>query len=211
MSSKFPPYLKFDAKPSADALAVVLGPDFASSGVSFVETEHEIIMAPPHIPLRAIIVFNLLFSAVISAAPWVLPRFGIAMPSNITPTGIWIATGALWLLINPTFLGVMYWWHRTTQKIGPGAIVDKHSRELHLPWLDVTVPENQIHYFVEMNGRHRYGGQNAQVGQYSVLFEDDQDVLFLAPIARLNTKILGKSKLKELADFYGVRMRQVRL
>lgn len=211
MTHKFPSYRKFDDNPSADELAVVLGPDFASSGVSYVETEDEIIIAPPRIPIRAIVIFNISFSTVLSAAPWVLPRFGVNMPSHITEAGVWVATGALWLLIMPTFLGIMYWWHRTTLRIGPGAIVDKHTRKLHLPWMDVTVPERQIHYFVEMNGRHRYGGQDAQVGQYSVLFEDDKGVLFLAPIARLNTKILGSNKLKELADFYDVRLRQVRL
>jgi hypothetical protein len=211
MATKFPPFQKFDHEPNPEELAVVLGPDFATSSISYVETDDEIIMAPPNIPMRGIVIFISLFVGSLTAAPWVLPRFGVELPSHLTPTLVWGVTAALWLLIVPSFLGIMFWLHRTTQKIGPGAIVDKHSRELYLPWVDLTVPENQIHCFVEMNGRHRYGGQNAQVGQYSVLFEDDKGALFLAPIARLNSKILGSSKLKNIADFFDVKIRNVRL
>ena len=157
------------------------------------------------------IVFIILFFGTATALPWVLPRYGVELPPSLTPTVVWLLTAVMWLLITPTFMGIMVLWDRMAKQVGPGAIIDKSTGDLLLPWMDSTVPESQIHYFVEMNGRHRYGGRNSQVGQYSVLFEDDRGRIYLAPMARLNTKILGKTSLDRVAEYYSKKVKKVRL
>ena len=96
MQERFSPYLEFDHKPAGKELGAVLGPDFASSDVAYQETEDEIRLGPPRIPIRPILIFLILFAGSLTAAPWILPEFGVEMPGHLT-TG-WILAMSILLI-----------------------------------------------------------------------------------------------------------------
>ena len=116
----------------------------------------------------------------------------------------------VWVLILPVFVGVLLFIDRAAKNLGPGAVVDKSTKCLTLPWIDRVVEANRIRGFVEMSGRLRYGGNTSLVGQYCVLFEDGEGRIVYAPMARLIGKTLGETALDRIAAFYHEQVRKVR-
>ena len=201
--------LVFEDDPTDDQLAVVLGPDFAANGVTYTESAAKIELGPPRIPTKWVTIFIAAFFGIFTAVPWVLPSLGVELPRHLARRDIILLTAAVWGLIIPTFLGLMYFIDHTAARLGPGAVVDRRKRTLWLPYADRTVALGEIHRFVDLAGRRNYGGRNERIIQYGVLFGEGEGIGY-APIAKLTGPEAAGSSLGRLAEACGVRVRRVR-
>jgi len=107
MARTHPDRLVFDDDPADDELAVPLGPDFAARELRWHERDGVVRIGPPRIPVAGAAIFLAWFGAVLSAAPWVLPGFGIRLPAHVTPELVVGLTAAYWLLVAPAFVGLL--------------------------------------------------------------------------------------------------------
>jgi len=207
--SRFPSHLTFDADPDGEQLAAIVGPDVAAARAEYREDDERITISLERVPFVGITVFVLTFSALLTSAPFVLPQFGYELPSHVSDRQLWIMGGMLWLLVVPSMIAVFWFAQRATRALGPGAIVDKRTGDLTLPWLDTTVRRDRLVRFVHMNGRRREHGTVEPVGQYCVIFTDEQGRFVYAPFARLVTRRLGRTPAQRLADHYDLRVQKV--
>jgi len=208
MTDRYPSHLTFAHDPSADDLKKIVGPDFATSYASFHADDEVLRIAPQRIPFRAMVVFVVLFCGALTAAPFVLPALGVPLPAHLRVGMIYAMIALTWIAIVPTFLGVMWFLKRTADRIGPGAIVDKRTGALELPWIERTVDRADVLRFVHLNGRRRYSGNVSLFGQYGVVFRDGEQFVY-APIASLTTRRVGSTPVQRFAEFYGVRVQRV--
>ena len=201
----------FADAPADDQLAVILGPDFAASGVSYREDATGIVLGPRRFPFKRVAVFIAACFGPVTVLPWLLPALGVRFPSPFARMEIVLLTAALWALIIPTFFGLMFFLDQTARRIGPGAVLNRAKRTLRLPYAERTIALETIDRFVELAGRRNHGGEETHIVQYGVLFgEGDSDRIAYAPIAKLTGPEAGASSLVRLATACGTSVRHVR-
>jgi hypothetical protein len=205
-ASPYPPYVDMDEAPSDDAFAVMVGPDFATNRVTVRDDGTTLTVSAPRIPVRALLAFLLVFAALVTSLPWILPRLGATLHVE---RSLLIAMGfLLWGLIVPSMVGVALVLDRLATRVGPGAILDKGTRDLELPWIPQTVPAERVRFVVQVSGFLKYGVQGANATVFGVVF-DHEDGRRYAPIARLTTNPLGKTGIELLAKELGVPLRRL--
>ena len=201
----------FENDPTDGQLALILGPDFAASGVSYKEDATAAVLGPRRFPFKRVAVFIVAFFGPLTVLPWILPALGVRFPSLLARREIVLLTAALWAVIVPTFLGLMFFFDRAARTIGPGAVLNRAERTLSLPHAGRTIALETIDRFVELVGRRIYGGEVSHIVQYGVTFgEGDGDCIAYAPIAKLTGPEPGASSLVRLAKACGTTVRRVR-
>jgi len=108
-------------------------------------------------------------------------------------------------------VGVAIFWfaQRAAQQQGPGAVVDKRTGALSLPWIDAVVPPDRLVRFVHLRARRRAGAHVQPVGQHAALFRDEDGRHVYAPFVRLITRRLGRTPSQRLADLFDVPVQKV--
>jgi len=201
----------FEKEPTDGQLAVIFGPDVAASGVSYKEDATAAVLGPRRFPFKRVAIFIVAFFGPLTVLPWLLPVLGVRFPSLLARREIVLLTAALWALIIPTFLGLMFFIDRAARTTGPGAVLNRANRTLSLPHAGRTIALETIDRFIELVGRRIHGGEETHIVQYGVTFgEGDGDRIAYAPIAKLTGPEAGASSLARLASACGTTVRRVR-
>ncbi|MGC6489550.1 MAG: hypothetical protein ACON4Z_18030 [Planctomycetota bacterium] len=204
-----PSHLVFDEEPSPEQLSVLLGPDVPAVRAVICEDDERVTVAQRRVPVVALAIFLVCFAALLTSAPFWSARFGYAVPSHVEPALLWTMAAALWLLIVPSMIAIFWFAQRAAQEHGPGAVVDKRTGALSLPWIDAVVPAGRLVRFVHLRCRRRVGSHVQPVGQHAALFRDEDGRHVYAPFARLITRRLGRTPSQRLADLFDVSVQQV--
>ena len=204
-----PSHLVFDEEPSPTQLAVLLGPDAAAVRAVIREDDERVTIVQQRVPVVGVAIFLVCFAALLTSAPFWLARFGYELPAHVDPALMWTMAGALWLLIVPSMIAIFWFAQRAAQQQGPGAVVDKRTGALTLPWIDAEVPRDRLVRFVHLRGRRRTGSQVQPVGQHAALFRDEDGQYVYAPFVRLITRRLGRTPSQRLADLFDVPVQNV--
>jgi len=204
-----PSHLVFDEEPTPEQLAVLLGPDVPAVRAVIREDDERVTVTQQRVPVVGVAIFLVCFAALLTSAPFWLARFGYELPSHVDPALLWTMAGALWLLIVPSMIAIFWFAQRAAKQQGPGAVVDKRTGALSLPWIDAVVPPDRLVRFVHLRGRRRTGSQVQPVGQHAALFRDDDGRHVYAPFVRLITRRLGRTPSQRLADLFDVPVQKV--
>lgn len=206
-----PRTLTFDHEPFDEELGVILGPDLASNGVSYMREGQRVTIGPFVFRMMPIVLFMIPFLALLSSLPWLLPALGMRLGVDTASPGFYVVLGAVWLLILPTFLGILMLINGAARRAGPGAILDLEARTLALPYGDMVVPLDEVANFTSVVGRRWYGGKNTQWTQWGALVcSDSKERWVHVPIAKL-TGFVKAPELKEFSELCGIRIRRVRV
>lgn len=201
-----PSHLSFDEAPSSAQLAVLLGAPSAAARVDWREDDERIELVTRRLPLGQALALLFSFAAALTTAPLWLPRFGYELPEQVRPELLWTIAAAVWAFVavggarDPNDRG---------RAAGPGALVDKRSGELSLPWLGVVVPRDRLARFVQLKGRARRGRGVEPVYQSCALFRDADGRYVCAPFARLFARPRGRCPAQRLADYYDLPMEEL--
>jgi len=204
---RFPTHLRLASDPTAAELQQVLGPDVALRRVIWDEDDQRICVRPPPFPFKRAVAAALGMLALMTVTPWGL-SYVSKNPVALTAIDITVFA-VLWAVLAPVAYLLLRRARTKVDALGPGAIIDKQSRELTLPWLERAVPATRIERFVDVRGRHHVRGAAAFLRQCAVVFRDDDDHFVVAPIARLLAPSMRKSCAARLADFYDVPLQEV--
>lgn len=204
-----PSHLVFDEEPSTEQLSVLLGPDVAAVRAVIREDDERVTVTQQRVPVVGVAIFLVCFAALLTSAPFWLARLGYELPSHVDPALLWTMAGGLWLLVVPSIIAIFWFAQRAAQQQGPGAVVDKRTGALSLPWIDAVVPRERVVRFVHLSGRRRVGGQAQPVAQHAALFRDGGGGYVYAPIARLMTRRPGRTPSQRLADRYDLPVQKI--
>ena len=207
--SRLPSHLVFDEEPRPQQLVALLGPVPSSVRAQWLEDDEQIRIAPRRVPVLGVVAFLVSFAATLTSAPLWLPHLGYELPAHVASAVLWTLAAAIWLLVVPGVFAILWLVQRAADAIGPGAVVDKSSRELALPWIDRVVPRHRLVRFVLLRGRSRKGSSVEPFAQSGVLFRDDDDRFVYAPFARLFAARLARSPAQRLADYYDLPLQQL--
>ena len=207
--SRAPSHLSFDCEPVAEQLAVLLGPGAAGARAVVREDDERITVSLQRVPLMGLSVFLLSFAGLLTSAPLWLPGFAEALAARGVGGVFWLLSGAVWALVVPSICAMAWFVQRATARLGPGAVVDKRTGDLALPWLDEVVPRRRLVRFVHVVGRRRTAGRQEPVGQHAVLFRDAAGGFVYASFALLRSRVRGGAPAQRLADFYDLRVQRV--
>lgn len=207
LTERFPSHLTFDHDPSEQELHEVVGPHFTTTHVVWEEDDECIRVRAPEFPFRRAVTAVLTMLVAMTLAPWAL-RWVADKPYELATKDVVIYC-VVWLVVAPGAIGLLVWAKRKLARLGPGAIVNKRTHELTLPWIERSVPAAQIDRFVDVRGRRHVRGSAMIFQQCGVVFRDDAGGFVFAPFARLVARRLGKNCAARLADFYDRRLQEV--
>lgn len=206
--NRFPPLLTTPRAPTPDQLKEVMGPDLTVRRVIWDEDDERIQVRNPPFPMKRGVVSVGLMLAFMTATPIALSymRCGTMVLTTVELAVL----AVLWLVMPPIALALLRRARRRVDGLGPGAIVNKRTRELTLPWLQCTVAAERIDSFVDVIGRYHMRGAASYLRQCAVVYRDDADRFVVAPIARVGAPTLHKSCAARLADFYDAPLRELK-
>lgn len=201
---------RFDGPPPDSELAVEIGPDRAFSDFKVVESAETIVFRPAGVPLVPAAIFIVAFAAALTLGPWAWEAAGNELPAHLEDGMVTALTVMLWLLIVPSMLAVLWGIDGMARRHGPGVIVDRATRRLSLPLAGLEVDADDVVAFVEVSGQRRYSGTISSIVVWSAVVRDG-DQWVQAAIGKRTARIIGRSPLESVAEFYGLSVRPLRL
>lgn len=198
--SSHPTHLVWDHDPSDAELTQIVGPDFTTTRMRWLEDDRCIRIESKRLLFGRSISAVIFMCLMITIWPWLFPWL-FDRPSTVEPTIYYAVIGCLWLVLVPAAAWILTRAARATEMRAPGVVIDKHTRQMTLPHSDHVVESDHIVRFVALRGLMRNGNRLAPYRQLSVVFRDQQQFV-LATFARLTTPGVRRSPAARLADYY---------
>jgi hypothetical protein len=198
--SSHPTHLVWDHDPSDAELTQIVGPDYTTTRMRWLEDDERIRVEPKRLSFWRSLLAVVFMCLMITVWPWLLPWL-FDKPNTMEPTIYYAVIGFLWLVLVPVCVWVLTHAARSAEVRLPGAVIDKHTRELTLPGSDHVVQPDHIVRFVALRGRLRTSNRIAPYRQLGVVFRDQQQFVF-ASFARLTTPGRRRSAAARLAAYY---------
>ena len=208
LRASHPTHLVWDHDPSDTELKQIVGPDFTSTRMHWREDDQSIRLEPNRLNFWFLMVGVFAMSAMITIWPWLMPWLA-GNPRDTAPAGYYPVIGFIWLLLVPVVAWILRRAQRHQKLREPGFVIDKHTRELTLPWSQHVVPCDQIVRFVELRGRLRNGQRHLPYRQLGVVFRAPQQHVF-ATFARLTTPWFRSSAASRVADYYDLPLQTIK-
>lgn len=198
--SSHPTHLVWDHDPSDAELTQVVGPNFTTTRMRWLEDDEHIRLEPKRLSFWRSFSAVVFMCLVITVWAWLFPWL-FDQPITKDATVYYWVLGFLWLVLVPGSAWLLTNHGRRAAVRPAGAVIDKHTRELTLPCSDHVVTPDQIVRFVELRGCLRNGSRLAPYRQLGVVFRDQQQFVFAA-FARLTIPGFRRSVALRLAGFY---------
>jgi len=199
-----PSHLTFEEEPTDRQLQQRVGAAGVFPSVCWDEDDERVCLRHRPLPFWRWLLLIVTMMVVMTLSPWAVGDRDFAMP-----TALVVFLYVAWLVMLPVAVACLVAARRRHDRLGPGAIIDKRSRALSLPWIDRAVPFERIARFVEVVSRAKVHGSAGLVRQCGVVFREAGGRVVFAPVARLTLANRRQSCAARLADFYDLPLAKI--